>query len=503
MEALKIGVSVGGTNSSCPGHGGSVHGSPAASYASLVSACQPRRMLALTASGVDGLTAGLIDTEFAKPFISLHLPHPAMSTNPTPSRLAILLLAAGTLAACSDDNGTTPLGSNPSTSVTAAQVQRLLVADTAPRARLLAVHNDSTVASYTLAAPGSYVYSTASGRFAAIQQRTADRVNFYDAGVWVDGATGHRRAPMPLAFQLTDGLPTHATVTGSWISIFMDGNGRAVWMNEADFVAGAPRVAFEVQTGGPHHSGSSTIVINGTPYFVLAPRNPAGGLPTAVEVRNQAGQVVASVPNCPSMHGNAAILNGAAFGCSDGLVIVRQGVSGVTATKVTTTGDMAGLGLRNAWAAKSGTGLILGQFAALPGQPTRRVLALIDPVSGTVNPLPALPSGVVDHWRVIEPVKGQVVVFANNGSLYVYRLSTRQLVQTVANVTPALPTSGALTHQVDAVEDLAAVASPTTGEVVYVNLATGSIARRVNLGGAPSRLTFTGAKQSGTFTLAQ
>jgi hypothetical protein len=203
------------------------------------------------------------------------------------------------------------------------------------------------------------------------------------------------------------------------------------------------------------------------------------------------------------MHGNAAIMNGAAFGCSDGLVIVRQGVAGVTATKVTTTGEMAGLGLRNAWAAKTGTGRILGQFSALPGQPTRRVLALIDPVSGAIDPLPALPAGVVDHWRAIEPVKGQVAMIGNDGTLYVYNAATRQLQHTVSNVTPAIAASGALTHQVDVVEDLAAVASPTTGEVVYVNLATGAIARRVNVGGAPSRLTFTGAKQNGTFRLAQ
>jgi hypothetical protein len=164
---------------------------------------------------------------------------------------------------------------------------------------------------------------------------------------------------------------------------------------------------------------------------------------------------------------------------------------------------MAGLGLRNAWAAKTGTGRILGQFSALPGQPTRRVLALIDPVSGAIDPLPALPAGVVDHWRAIEPVKGQVAMIGNDGTLYVYNAATRQLQHTVSNVTPAIAASGALTHQVDVVEDLAAVASPTTGEVVYVNLATGAIARRVNVGGAPSRLTFTGAKQNGTFRLAQ
>lgn len=414
---------------------------------------------------------------------------------------ALLLAGLATLAACSDDSALAP---DPSSGPQSAiNFQRLFVADTDPTARLFAMHNDSLVQTFTLSAAASYVYSTASGRFIAAQQRTADRVSFFDGGVWTDGAHAHRQAPSRLGFELTDGLPTHASVTGPWISIFMDGNGRAVWLNENDLLAGTPRVAFDVQTGGPHHSGSNTMVVNNAPYFVLAPLNPAGGLPNAVEVRNAAGTVVASTGSCPSMHGNASILNGAVYGCADGLVVVRQGVAGITATKIEPTGAMVGLGLRNAWSSKSGTGLILGQFAALPGQPTRRVLAMIDPVSGAINPLPALPAGVVDHWRAIEPVKGQVALVGNNGSLYVYSAETRQLQYAVANVVPAIAASGASTHQVEVVEDLAAVASPTTGEVVLVNLSTGSVTRRMNVGGTPSRLTIVGAKSAGNYTLVQ
>ncbi len=415
-----------------------------------------------------------------------------------PARLAAVFLTLA-LAACGDDSGVGPSDTN--APLPAINFQRLFVADTAPTARLIALHNDSTVQSFSLTGPASYVSSTASGRFAIAQQRTADRVAFIDGGVWTDGSQANRQAPSRLAFELTDGLPTHLSVTGPWISIFMDGNGRAVWMNENDLWAGNARVAFSVNTGGPHHSGSNTIVLNNTPYFVLAPRNPAGGLPNAVEVRNEAGVVVASAAACPSMHGNASILNGAVYGCSDGLVIVRQGVTGVTATKITPTGTMEGLGLRNAWASKSGTGQILGQFAALPGQPTRRVLAMIDPVSGSINPLPALPAGVVDHWRAIEPNKGQVAMIANNGTLYVFDAATRQLQHTVTGVAPALPASGAITHQVEVVEDLAAIASPTRGEVVLVNLVNGSITRRINVGGAPSRLTIVGATTAGNFSL--
>jgi hypothetical protein len=422
------------------------------------------------------------------------------------ARALTATLALVALTACGDDNGLepTPTPEPAPTAIAAANFQRLLVADgSLPSARLIGLHNDSVVQSFSLTEPASYVYGTASGRFGAIQQRTAARVNFYDGGVWTEGPLAYRRPAARLNFELTDSLPTHATVTGPWISVFMDGNGRAVWMNENDFLTGSPRVAFDIRTGGPHHSASSTIVLSGTPYFVVAPLNPAGGLPNSVEVRNSAGVVVATAANCPSMHGNAAILNGAAFGCADGLVIVRQGITGVTATKITTSGDMAGLGLRNAWASKSGAGVILGQFAALPGQPTRRVMATIDPVSGDIGALPSLPGGAVDHWRAVEPTKGQIVMFATDGALYVFNAATRQLQHTVASVSPALPATGALTHQVDVAADLAAVASPSRGEVVIVNTATGTVTKRINLGGAPSRLAILGAKSAGRYTLAQ
>jgi hypothetical protein len=433
------------------------------------------------------------------------LVHPTRISGLRTGRLSVAaLFSALTLAACGDDNGVEPTPApEPAPSLSAAiNFQRVLVSDgTAASARLIALHNDSLVQTFALTEPASYVYGTASGRFGAIQQRIAGRVNFFDGGVWAEGQLAYRRPAARLGFELTDSLPTHATVTGPWISVFMDGNGRAVWLNENDFLTGGPRVAFDVRTGGPHHSASSTIILNGTPYFVLAPLNPAGGLPNAVEVRNSAGVVVATAANCPSMHGNAAIMNGAAFGCADGLVIVRQGVTGVTATKVTTTGEMAGLGLRNAWASKSGAGLILGQFSALPGQPARRVMATIDPVSGSINALPALPGSAVDHWRAIEPIKGQIAMFANDGALYVFNAATRQLQHRV-DVSPALPTTGALTHQVDVAENLAAVASPSRGEVVLVNTATGAVIKRINIGGAPSRLAILGAKTSGNYTLA-
>ena len=403
------------------------------------------------------------------------------------------------LTACSDDSVSPP---EPDL-VPAIEVQRLLVSDAqAPTARLLALGNSEVLQTYTLAAPASLVYRTHSGQFGVIQQRTANRVQFLDGGIEPHDDHVHVEAPSLLSFQLNEGLPTHHSVNGSWISVFFDGTGRAVWMNEADKMAGNPRVAFEVATGGAHHSGSATMTVGTTPYFVYAPLNPAGGLPTAVNVRNQQGALVGQVASCPVMHGNAAIATGVVFGCQDGMALVRAGAGGVVAEKITPSGDMAGLGLRNAYAT-SGASFIIGQFSARPGQPTQRVLATIDPATGSINRLPALPAGVVDHARVVEPVKGQIVLLGTNGSLYIYSGTNRQLLRTVANVVPALPSTGAIVHAVDVVEDLAAVASPTTGEVVLVNLDSGTILRRINVGGQPSRLTILGPTRAGMYEVEE
>jgi hypothetical protein len=420
---------------------------------------------------------------------------------PRPNRaryFAAAAIAAVALAACSDS----PSGPRIDDPQAAINFQRLLVTDAqAPSARLIALHNDSTVENFTLAAPASLVYHTHSGRFAAVQQRTADRVQFVDGGVWTDAGQGHRRAASLLGFHLADGLPTHENVTGDWISVFFDGSGIARWMRESDKLSGSPRIAHEIATGAAHHGGSFTVAAGTTPFFAYTVPNPAGGLPVSVAVQNQAGQVVAEA-DCPAMHGNNSIATGGVFGCNNGMVVVRPSGSTVTAQHVTMTGEMAGLGLRNAWTGRGGT-FILGQFAALPGQPTRRVLAIIDPATGSVNPLPALPAGVVDHWRAVEPVKGQVAMLGTDGNLYVFSGTTRQLQHTVANVVPALPASGAMTHQVVAAEDIAAVASPSTGEVVLLNLSTGTVIRRINVGGAPSRLALLGAQAAGQFIPAQ
>jgi hypothetical protein len=404
-----------------------------------------------------------------------------------------LIAAAFTLSACGDSHG--PAHQAPEAAI---NFQRLVVADAeAPLARVINLHNDQVVQTFNLSEPTQRLYRSHSGRFVGINQRAAGRVNFLDTGVWAEGDDAHREAPSLLPFTLNDGIPSYENINGDLVSVFFDASGMVRWIRESDLRAGNPRVVFEANTGGAHHGGAFSINVGSQQFFAHSTPNPAGGSPSGVAVRNAQGQVVSQLTDCPGLHGNMSISNGGVFGCNNGMVLVRGSGSSAVAEKVTLSGDMAGLALRNAWALSGGS-YILGQFAAFPGQPAQRVLATINPATGAINRLPALPTGVVDHWRVIEPGKERMVILGNDGTVFVFSPG-RQLMHTIPNVVPALPASGALTHQVSAVEDMAAVASPYTGEVVLLNLNSGGIIRRVNVGGRPSRLEIAGALRAGNY----
>lgn len=380
--------------------------------------------------------------------------------------------------------------------VSAIHFQRLLVADAATAsASVLTLEDGETLETFGLSAPASGVYRGGNGKVGILAQRTADRVSFVHGGVEMHGDHAHVHEPELLGFTLEESLPTHIQVNGEWITVWFDGTGRAVWFSENDLTSGSPAIVHQVAAASAHHGASATLVVSGNPFLIYT-QNPTGSA-SGVEVQNAQGQIVASVTDCPSLHGNHSISTGGVMGCSDGYVLIRPSGNSVQAQKLLPTGDMAGLGLRNAYAS-SGGAFILGQFSALPGEPAQRVFATIYPTSGTLTRLPALPGGDMDHWRAVEPIRGQIVFLGRTGTLYVYT-GTGQLPHTVANVVPAIPATGALTHQVDVVEGMAAVASPTTGEVVLVSLETGTVIRRMNLGGQPSRISILGALDAGEY----
>jgi hypothetical protein len=178
----------------------------------------------------------------------------------------------------------------------AINFQRLVVADAeAPTARVISLQDDQVLQTFTLAEPSSRVYRSHGGRIVGINQRTAGRVNFVDAGVWTHDSDAHRQNAAMLQFSLNDGIPSYENVNGDWMSVFFDGSGVVRWMRESELRSGNGRVAFEANTGGAHHGGAFSIEVGSQRFFAHSTPNPAGGSPNGVAVRNAQGQIVSQL----------------------------------------------------------------------------------------------------------------------------------------------------------------------------------------------------------------
>jgi hypothetical protein len=429
----------------------------------------------------------------------MHFNHKNVSRRLTGAATVALLSATAFLGACAD-NATAP---EPEKAKDAASFRRLFVADASqPTARLIELDGNAVVSTFTLSGPASAVFPSQSRRFAVAMQSTANRVEFFDGGVWTEGAgtaaTGFRRTAKKLDFAVADGNPSHANVNAHWIALYFDGSGMGKWVDERQLIAGTPSVAFELSTGGPHHSAAATLLSGSNEFFAYGELNPLGGNPNTIVVKNRKGEELARLGNCPSMHGEGSNKDGAVFGCTDGAALVRASGSTATVTKLTPTGDLAGLGVRSVWGERDAAFLV-GRLSTPSGvQPSRRVLATIDPVAGTMNKLP-LPDGTVEHAVAIDAVSGRIVVLATNGTLFILNGASRTLQTTLAGFVPQLPSSGAKAHDIAVAENVAYVASPTAGEVIKVDLQSGTVTERIKVSGEPSRLALLGAERSGKY----
>lgn len=429
------------------------------------------------------------------------IPHSFSSRNATMYPLAVTprwlrrapagLLAALVLAACSDD----PSGPDaPDAQV--GMARRLLVGDAAEGGvRVVEVESGQVIATLATRSPVTYLPVDKTGRYAFAVQRTGDVVQIIDGGITrAEGSRSMtRQAPALLAMSLPGGLPTHGDVHGDWFATFLDGTGEVKLVDGRTLGSAAPTTV-TVATGRAHHGAMmvmSDVVLTSTPDFA---GGPTSILPTGLDVRSIAtGQVVQSFATaCPGLHGEAATPNATAWGCTDGILIVRRSGTQWTAQKVPYTGEFAGAGIRS--------GTLFGHESAPyfvahmgGGKPPARV----DVATGALTPivLPGRPPLATGY--VFTEDGRSLLALSPAGDLHVLNASTLSLRGTVAGVGVALADpvpSTASNSFLTAGSRYAYVGNPAKGEVAEVNLETLAVTRRFAVGGAPQRVTLLGGE---------
>ncbi len=430
-------------------------------------------------------------------------------TNFRRHRLLTSLIAAALLVACGGGIEQEGEDDHDHDEVTIDTAGRLAIADL--DSTTLRVHDLDTGivdASHVMTDLPSAVYASPGGRYAVLPQRTQDRVQFVDGGIWQEDHGDHlhdyKEGSRLMPHVLNGPRPTHFDVqAGMQAALFMDGNAAAAPVQNArvhlitDTSITAGGTVATIDLAEPLH-GLSEPVGN---KLLMASRavDAADTLPThlVLHLRNGAGyNFVRELPTrCNGMHGSFSAGGSTVAGCVGGMLLVRH----LSATTVN-DGQLVATPLRVTTVA--GHPRLPDHFigmateGAAPALVTSRFYTL-DGETATVSDF--VPEGWVDgrvqRAHGFDRSGQRLFVLDDQGTLIVSqrlaggwaplaRVPAAVPAMPAAAPWPALAANGA--------KDELYLTDPVARQLVVINSATGAVTARRDLGYTPSALAWLG-----------
>lgn len=215
------------------------------------------------------------------------------------------------------------------------------------------LEDGSLLDTFAVADTPSALAASAGKRYALVVQRTTDRVEFVDGGLFqedhVDHLHDYQQAPALSSFVLSDSRPTHITATDSQLAVFFDGDADSstpaavAVITEADITTdsnGYPVLNYSVNMHGAAQARGDYLI------STIRDADSATTLPDKVAVYEQHGdhyhEELVFDQLCPGLHGSAQNEHVIAFGCTDGVLVINQQDESFTASKIANTDDFSG-----------------------------------------------------------------------------------------------------------------------------------------------------------------
>jgi hypothetical protein len=344
---------------------------------------------------------------------------------------------------------------------------RLLVGDAA-QPHVSVLQDGEALGRFRVRGP-ALVDAVGSGRYGYAIQEEDDQVAIVDGG----GAVSL------LAFTLDGAEPSHVVAHDGRVAAFYDGDGTVAVFEESALESGRPPVT-TVTTAGPHH-GVAVPVHDRVLVTVPDPGDPDAVLPVGVEVRDLDDRVLQSFTGCPELHGEVAVRDVVAFGCEDGVLVLRPDGEGFAASKIPNPPGAEEGAHVTVLHGDEDLPYLVGTFGA-------NALLRVDLEEGTATalPIPAARStfGLDGQGRAaVLTADGHVHVLEPDGTL-AGSVSVIEPFDTDVDwaVLPKLTTDG----------DAGYVTDARTGEVVEVDLASLEVVERFAVGGRPSSVAVLG-----------
>lgn len=377
-----------------------------------------------------------------------------------------------------DDNDT----ETPDETLSEFKYIRVLLSDEKTTQITLVNPVDATTASFNAKFAKSSLYTTESGRYAALIHRADNTVETFDSGfeshgdhVDVDG--------LPKFGALTGQslMPTHFKSKIGEIMTFNDGDGTLSVGKESEInTAGA---AFKVINAGllAHHGAMATFT-NGTYAITVKDNSITGTLPEKVKIIDNTGKTLFEpTTQTNGIHGNASDGTYAVFGSASGILVVES--SGKQ--KLIAHPSDFGTAWFGSILETSSKGKFIGYTAA-------KGAFLIDVVNETVKPI--LQNTTIMQCKVSYD-HSKLGILLHSGEFKLFNLNSLQ-VEKEGKIISETATDATLKPQIQLTEKFAYITSPNTGELLQLNLNSMAIAKRIKVSNTPYMITILGFENS-------
>lgn len=284
---------------------------------------------------------------------------------------------------------------------TPATTGRLLIATKdQPKVSLWELSDKKLLEEYTLTATADALYSSPSYRLGIVMQRTSDKMNVIDSGLFQEDHGDHMddevEAPRLLSFATNQSRPTHYTKNAEQMAVFYDGNATTTTaakvgvFSENNLLNNTPGNWLDYST---HMHGAAQARGD---YLISTIRDASttSTLPDKVGVyKTNAGVLTEEsvfTDTCPNLHGSAQTKHKVLFGCGDGVLVITQTGTTFTSSKITNTPDITGtmrIGTIEAHEKlSSAIGIASGKFFVI--DTLSNIMTPINWVDSSITPLP-------------------------------------------------------------------------------------------------------------------
>ncbi len=193
-------------------------------------------------------------------------------------------------------------------------------------------HGDVEQDAFDLGSRAGRIYPTHSGRFAIAVSSDANTVHVFDGGIYLEEHGDHfdlvEDEVESLDIDLTGDRPVHLYISGEWATVFYDGSGDVVLLNEHELEEeGSDYVPTKFNVGGQH--GAAVPLAH--ELFAVSIQHPSYdsdpseyGLPVGAMIVDLHGdELFRAEEGCEGLHGDAGNGHAAVFGCVGGVLAVE------------------------------------------------------------------------------------------------------------------------------------------------------------------------------------